>query len=127
MKITNSNIAYVAYLLRKTISNGFTIQNFYPEAKKKNSILKYFNIENYYLYSIDESNVAEFQNVSIELDELESHGKFIKIHNNAEYARDAKATIISVGDEIKFNKNLITLRAEFMMHDAKCIKKIRYV
>lgn len=127
MKITNSNIAYVAYLLRKTISNGFTIQYFYPEAKKKNSILKHFNVENYFLYSIDESNVAEFQNVSIELDELVDFGKFIRIHNNGGYSRNTKATIIKIGDEIKFNKNLITLRAEFMMHDAKCIKKIRYV
>ena len=132
MKVTNSNIAYVAHLLKKSISNGFTHQRFYPEAKKRNLILNHFNIKNigYELYSIEESNLSTFDNVSIEQDQTGSD-KYIRIHNNGtdsgwDYYDSYKAFCIYIGDEITFNKNLIVIRCPFVIHNAKSIVKIKY-
>ena len=131
MKITKANLSYVAHLLRKNISNGFTSQAFYPEAKRFNSILKYFNINNNFedfLYKIEQSNICEFEKGIIEIEDT-----YIRIHNGVYSNNDYefwddpyKATIVEIGDEIKFNKGLITIRQKFITHDAKCIEKITF-
>ena len=131
MKITKANLSYVAHLLRKNISNGFTSQAFYPEAKRFNSILKYFNINNNFedfLYKIEESNICEFEKGIIEIEDT-----YIRIHNGVYSNNDYefwddpyKATIVEIGDEIKFNKGLITIRQKFPIHDAKCIEKFTF-
>jgi predicted RNA-binding protein associated with RNAse of E/G family len=129
MKVTESNLHYIVHLLSKCITNGFNIQTFYPEAKKQNSILKHFKIEynfNDFLYQIEESNVAYFQQGIIEIEDT-----YIRIHNNLQsstnfWEDNHKAMLINIGDEIKFNRGLITIRCPFVIHDAKCIQKITY-
>ena len=129
MKVTQANLHYIAHLLSKCITNGFNIQTFYPEAKKQNSILKHFKIEynfNDFLYKIEESDVAYFQQGIIEIEDI-----YIRIHNNLQSSNNYwednyRATLIHIGDEIKFNRGLITIRCPFVIHDAKCIQKITF-
>lgn len=128
MKVTKSNLHYVAKLLRKCLTNGFNVQTFYPEAKKFNSILKHFNIENdwkNFLYKIEQSNICNFEQGVIEIEDT-----YIRIHNNlksnAYFEDNYRAMLVYVGDEIKFNKGLITIRQKFVTHDAKCIEKITF-
>ena len=131
MKVTKSNLHYVARLLRKYLMNGFNTQTFYPEAKKFNSVLRHFNIENNrieFLYKIERSNVCNFQQGIVEIEDY-----YIRIHNNNfstdywdEDLDNYRAMLVYVGDEIKFNKGLITIRQEFVTHDAKCIEKITF-
>lgn len=130
MKITASNLSYVAHLLRKNLSNGFKSQTFYPEAKRFNSILKHFNINNNFkdfLYKIEQSTICEFEKGIIEVEDT-----YIRIHNGiygneSQYENDPyKATIIEIGDEITFNKGIIKVRQKFPIHNAKCIEKITF-
>ena len=131
MKVTKSNLHYVAKLLRKCLTNGFNVQTFYPEGKKFNSVLRHFNIENNwveFLYKIERSYVCNFQQGIVE---VEDH--YIRIHNNDfstnywdEDLDNYRVMIVYVGDEIKFNKGLITVRQKFITHDAKCIEKITF-
>lgn len=74
--------------------------------------------------------MSTFDNVSIEQDQTGSD-KYIRIHNNGndwdwDYYNSYKAFCIHVGDEITFNKGLITIRSPYVIHDAKCIIKIKY-
>lgn len=131
MKITKANLSYVAHLLRKNISNGFTSQAFYPEAKRFNSILKHFKIKEDwkdFLYKVEQSIECSFEKGIIEVE-----SDYIRIHNeiysnfNSDFFDDPhKATLIHVGDEITFNKGLITIRQKFVTHDAKCIEKFTF-
>ena len=130
MRITKANLFYVAHLLRKNISNGFKSQVFYPEAKRFNTPLKYFNIPNNefnFLYKIEKSNPYHFEKGVIEVEDT-----YIRIHNGL-YNNESewwnnpyKATLIEIGDEIIFNKGLIKIRQKFVIHDAKCIKKFTF-
>ena len=131
MKVTKSNLHYVARLLSKYLTNGFNTQTFYPESKKFNSVLRHFNIENNwaeFIYKIERSNVCNFQQGIVE---IEDH--YIRIHNNNfstdywnEDLDNYRAMLVYVGDEIKFNKGLITIRQKFVTNDAKCIEKITF-
>ena len=131
MKVTQSNLHYVAYLLRNVLSDGFIIQSFYPEAKRFNSILKHFKIKEDwkdFLYKIEQSIECSFEKGIIEIE-----SDYIRIHNGIYSNSDSdffddpyKVTLIHVGDEITFNKGLIKIRASFVLHDAKCIDKITY-
>jgi predicted RNA-binding protein associated with RNAse of E/G family len=121
MKVTQANLHYIAHLLSKCITNGFNIQNFYPEAKKQNSVLKHFKIEynfNDFLYRIEESNIAYFGEGNIEIED-----NYIRIYG---LRPDCRVVIIKIDDEIKFNRGLIRIRSPFIIRDAKCIQKITF-
>ena len=131
MKVTKSNLHYIARLLRKYLTNGFNTQTFYPEAKKFNSVLMHFNIENNwseFLYKIERSNVCNFKQGIVEIEDY-----YIRIHNN-DFSTDYWdedfdnycAILVYVGDEIKFNKGLITIRQKNVTNDAKSIEKITF-
>lgn len=132
MKVTQSNLHYVSYLLHKVLSNGFNIQTFYPEAKRFNSVLKYFKIEDKkedFFYKVEKSNICNFQQGVVEIEDT-----YIRIHNNnfsTNYWDDSIdnycAMLVHIGDEIKFNKGLIIIRQKFVLHDAKCIQKIKFL
>lgn len=128
MKVTKSNLHYVAKLLCKCLTNGFNVQTFYPEAKKFNSVLRHFNIENNwkdFLYKIEQSNVCNFEQGVIEIEDT-----YIRIHNNlksnAYFEDNYSAMLVQIGDDIKFNKGLITIRCPFILHNARCIEKITF-
>lgn len=140
MKVTESNIHFVAYLLKKYISNGFTEQTFYPASKKANSVLKHFNIEYHWLdfmYKVEESVKSVFNKGVVEIDNFFSQYHYIRIHNNGEkvsnfYDLDFddddnfKAMVIHCGDEIKFNKGRITIKKEAPLHKDKVLSVITY-
>ena len=120
MKITQSNLHYIVFLLRKCLPETIATQYFYNMAKKQNAVLKYFNIPNKFgdfLYDIEESNYGEMEGIKID---LESY--YIRIRNyNWE-----EAFCIYVGDEISFKTGSIHIRCKHPTNKSKCNHIIYY-
>ena len=139
MKVTKSNIHFVAHLLKKCLTNGFVIQTYYPTAKKQNSILKHFNIENNwsdFLYRIENSDKANFRKAVIEIDNKHHRYNYIRIHNDGETSSDFMdydfndnsymAMIIHIGDKITFNKGRIVICKKHFLSNENILEIINY-
>jgi hypothetical protein len=140
MIVSESNIHFVAHLLKKYISNGFTEQTFYPSSKKANSVLRYFNIEDDWkdvLYEVEKSLKSHFSRGFIEIDNFFSEYNYIRIHNDGKRIYDFydldlidnngyMAMVIRCGDEIKFNKGRITIRQKLSIKNDKVLNVITY-
>lgn len=138
MKITEQNISYIAHLLKKTISNGFVEQTFYPSSKKFNSVLKHFNVEDNwrdFLYKVEESNKSHFIKGIVEIDNFFNEYKYIRIHNNGErnssffdmdFDDGYMAMVIHCGNEISFNKNRIVIKQKHPLGEEKVFSIINY-
>lgn len=118
MKINQSNLHYVAHLLRKHLPNDIFSQYFYNKEKKLNSILRYFNIPDvfpYFLYEVEKSNLGYMKNIKID---LESY--YIRVGNGKE------AFVLHIGDEIKFGVERITIKCKHPTKKSKCTHLITF-
>lgn len=120
MKITQANLHYVAFLLRKLLPNTISSQYFYNTSKKQNAVLKYFNIpfDRFdFLYKIEESNRGEMEGIKID---LESY--YIRVRNY----NGLQAFCIYIGDEISFKLRSIHIRCKHPVNEYKCTHIINY-